>query len=391
MNTYVLFEPQYFYIHSLGHLDVTFYVTDKPGLLQNAEDRFITLGYLAQAFCDSGEYETMLHYALQQMELANERRDEYMKSEAFLNLAKGYERLADFSKALSYGKASLQHPSMDPRTPGYAHLERYLRHNCLEAFEQSMNVANETGDKLLELQICVGLGSLFTLLRDLTKALIFLRNAMAIVHSVTVDDVHAKYRCTILYHLSVALRIRGSLVDAKEACDLIYGHIKIKEASQLAAETNNRALQARCMCSLADIYRELGESEAKETITVGHFYCVSSQIPSHVFGGIKTPLVEAADELKEVEPQATLTRRTKMPFRSAEKDIDQLNRTLDRIEKGESGTLKKHKNHLHRRGNHAVQKYEGLPPSAIIALPPPMPLSETGPLVFSRAPTITDV
>ncbi|KIH51179.1 hypothetical protein ANCDUO_18736 [Ancylostoma duodenale] len=95
-----------------------------------------------------------------------------MKSEAFLNLAKAYERLADFSKALSYGKASLQHPSMDPRTPGYAHLAIACAHlgfsqfqNCLEAFEQAMNVANETGDKLLELQICVGLGSLFTLLR----------------------------------------------------------------------------------------------------------------------------------------------------------------------------------------------------------------------------------
>lgn len=35
----------------------------------------------------------------------------------------------------------------------------------LEEFEKAMGVANETGDKLLELQICVGLGSLFTLLR----------------------------------------------------------------------------------------------------------------------------------------------------------------------------------------------------------------------------------
>ncbi|KAK6049405.1 tetratricopeptide repeat protein [Cooperia oncophora] len=154
---------------------------------------------------------------------------------------------------------------MDPRTPGYAHLAIACAHlgfsqfqNCLEAFEQAMNVANETGDKLLELQICVGLGSLFTLLRDLSKALIFLRNAMAIIQSVTVDDVHTKYRCTILYHLSVALRMRGSLVEAKEACD---------EALQLASETGNRALHARCMCSLADIYRELGESEAKETLT----------------------------------------------------------------------------------------------------------------------------
>ncbi|CAI4229685.1 unnamed protein product [Auanema sp. JU1783] len=233
--------------------------------LTDAEDRFITLGYLAQAYCDGGDYEAMLHYAQLQMELANNRKDEYMKSEAFLNLAKAYERLADFSKALSYGKASLQHPSMDPRTPGYAHLAIAMAHlglsqfqNALESFESSMNVANETSDKLLELQICVGLGSLFTLLRDLTKALIFLRNALNIVQSVTVDDVHAKYRCVILYHLSVALRIKGNLGEAREACE---------EASHLASESGNRALQARCMCSLADINRELGESEARETIT----------------------------------------------------------------------------------------------------------------------------
>ena len=68
------------------------------GCFSDPEDRFITLGYLAQAFCDAGDYDTMLHYSQLQMELANERHDEYMKSEAFLNLAKTYERLADFSK-----------------------------------------------------------------------------------------------------------------------------------------------------------------------------------------------------------------------------------------------------------------------------------------------------
>lgn len=42
-----------------------------------------------------------------------------MKSEAFLNLSKAYERLADFSKAIAYGRASLEHPSIDARTPGW--------------------------------------------------------------------------------------------------------------------------------------------------------------------------------------------------------------------------------------------------------------------------------
>lgn len=38
---------------------------------------------------------------------------------------------------------------------------------ALEAFEAAMHVANETSDKLLELQVCVGLGALFCLLRCL--------------------------------------------------------------------------------------------------------------------------------------------------------------------------------------------------------------------------------
>ncbi|MFH4980442.1 hypothetical protein AB6A40_007151 [Gnathostoma spinigerum] len=233
--------------------------------LTDPEDRFITIGYIAQAYCDASDYESMLQYALQQVELANTCHDDYMKSEAFLNLAKAYERLADFSKAIGYGRASLQHPNMDPRTPGYAHLVIALAQMdfsrfqaSLEAFEKAMCVANQTSDRLLELQICVGLGALFTLLRDLTKALIFLRNALAILQGITVDDVHAKYRSVTLYHLSVALRLKGSLLDAKEACD---------EALQLSSEAGNRAIHARCLCSLADIYRELGETESRETLT----------------------------------------------------------------------------------------------------------------------------
>lgn len=82
---------------------------------------------MAQAYCDASNYDSMLQYALQQMELANALQDEHFKSEAFLNLAKAYEKLADYSKAISYSKASLQHPSMDPRTPGYAHLGKWKK------------------------------------------------------------------------------------------------------------------------------------------------------------------------------------------------------------------------------------------------------------------------
>ncbi len=43
---------------------------------------------------------------------------------------------------------------------GFSHFQP-----SLEAFERAMAVASSTGDKLLELQVCVGLGALFTLLK----------------------------------------------------------------------------------------------------------------------------------------------------------------------------------------------------------------------------------
>uniref|UniRef100_A0A158P852 RING-type domain-containing protein n=1 Tax=Angiostrongylus cantonensis TaxID=6313 RepID=A0A158P852_ANGCA len=500
--------------------------------LTNAEDRFITLGYLAQAFCDSGEFEAMLHYALQQMELANERHDEYMKSEAFLNLAKAYERLADFSKALSYGKASLQHPSMDPRTPGYAHLGEFFFHvHSVGFFVNEMNTTVRGFQRShARPTSCLSYKSA-NQFRDLSKALIFLRNAMAIVQSVTVDDVHAKYRCTILYHLSVALRMRGSLVEAKEACD---------EALQLASETGNRALHARCMCSLADIFRELGESEAKETLTkswaryeeayrvlrasqdrmgevlvlasmaksasesrshyTGQCECQAIQLNkkcldiartlgckhvmlkchsrlaelysqlndedgeevarraasqltqemelfcnfcgqrygirdeslqalrcSHVFHErcLHTLLLEredqtcpkcrcraiVSDNISMRTPSICSTAEAQTPsstfsvlptpflraapsyndlFIQAERDISQVDRALDRTEnRNDTSTRSKAKPPPPPRKPCCSK--DGLPPSFVVSLPPPMPLSESGPLVVSRAPTITDV
>ena len=74
----------------------------------------------------------------------------------------------------------------------------------------------------MELQICMGLGSLFVQLKDLAKALVFLRNALAILQTVSMEDVQAKYKSQLLYHLSVVLRKTGAIVDAKDACDVSY-------------------------------------------------------------------------------------------------------------------------------------------------------------------------
>lgn len=88
-------------------------------LHRRSEDRFITMGYLAQAYCEVGNYREMLVYAMHQIDLANECDDPYMKSEAYLNLARASERLAEYHKVLklycpqSKGINYRQYPTQD--------------------------------------------------------------------------------------------------------------------------------------------------------------------------------------------------------------------------------------------------------------------------------------
>lgn len=196
--------------------------------LKSHQEKFITLGYLAQANCEAGRYRDMLVFGLQQIDIANDQDDSYMRAEAYLNLARANERLAEFHKAVSYARHSLQNRSNDPRTPGYAYLcmgSAFLGFSnfprALENFEMAMQIANSTQDRLLELQICVGLGALFSQLKDNAKALLFLTNATELLESVTISDVRAKYRSQVSYHLSITMRQRGKYQEAKELSEVL--------------------------------------------------------------------------------------------------------------------------------------------------------------------------
>ncbi|KAL3118561.1 hypothetical protein niasHT_005776 [Heterodera trifolii] len=233
--------------------------------LKSVEDKFITIGYIVQAFCDSGEFEQMLYAAVEQVDLANCHQDDFMKSEALLNLARANERLAEFEKAIGYADSSLELPGIDRRSPGYAHLVLALAHmglsnfqSSLQQFEKAMKIANANADKLLELQLSLGLGNLFTLIRDLNKALVFLQNALGILQGIEANHVHAKYKSAILYQLSVILRLKGRYSEAREVCE---------ESMELAKKVGNKPVFARALASLADICSELGETEARETVT----------------------------------------------------------------------------------------------------------------------------
>lgn len=48
-----------------------------------------------------------------------------------------------------------------------------------------------------------------------------------------------------------------------------------EEAISLAQKSGNQSLYAKGLCNIADVNREIGETEAKETITASIKFCIS--------------------------------------------------------------------------------------------------------------------
>lgn len=83
-----------------------------------------------------------------------------LKAEAYLNLAKGHERLGNLEKALSYAKHSLYNECDHCRTAGLVqitvgslHLELATFCKALQAFQQAHTISQRIQDRSLELQV----------------------------------------------------------------------------------------------------------------------------------------------------------------------------------------------------------------------------------------------
>ncbi|KAJ1373136.1 hypothetical protein KIN20_035471 [Parelaphostrongylus tenuis] len=82
----------------------------------------------------------------------------------------------------------------------------------------------------------------------------------------------------------------------------------------------------------------------------------------------------------DIQPQSTLTRVT---ARKCERDINQMDRTLDQMENRNDKSARSKTKPPPPPRKPCCSK-DGLPPSFVVSLPPPMPLSEGGPLDFIR-------
>lgn len=190
-------------------------------------ERFATMGYLCQAYCDWGKYREMLDFAFQQLDIANEVDSPNMRAEAYLNLARGNERLGDYHKAVSYCRHSIYNYCDESRTTGYVHLclgNAYLGfsnfYKSIECFDVALKIAREIKDCILEIQAYLGLGAVFGTLNDHEKSMRLFGKAYDLVKTVRGSGVYAKYLRLTFVTISTPLRKLGKLNDAYACCEV---------------------------------------------------------------------------------------------------------------------------------------------------------------------------
>ena len=204
--------------------------------LQKMKDnrlRFTTLGYLAVASRDRGRNKDYLVYAVQQIDIAHETEDNQFRAQAYLNLSRANEMLADYFKAISYARSAIQYSSSSDSLQGYALLvmaDSYIGlcnfPKVLECLDRALSIAHDNADHLIEIQTLATMGKVYLALKDFAKALAFQRRAhdLAVTNTTHGDeknaDMSSKYVRLTKLKLATLLRLIGDFDGATKCIEV---------------------------------------------------------------------------------------------------------------------------------------------------------------------------
>ncbi|XP_006814329.1 43 kDa receptor-associated protein of the synapse-like [Saccoglossus kowalevskii] len=216
----------------------------------DGRDKFVALGYLAWAHCEWGKYRDMLHYSVQQIDVANETNSNEMRAEAYLNLARSNEKLCEYHKAISYCRHSLSQATKNPKTLGQVYLclgNAYLGFSdfqkALENMHNALHLALKNEDRSLECNTYGSLGDFYILLRDYERALQYHLKGAEMVAKCG-EDWSVKFHTLARLNLANPYRKLQRLNIALECTE---------DAMKLALQHCDRNTQSRCLCLFADI------------------------------------------------------------------------------------------------------------------------------------------
>ncbi|CAF1233343.1 unnamed protein product [Rotaria magnacalcarata] len=227
--------------------------------------RFSTLGYLALASRDRGRNKDYLVHAVQQIDIAHELDDNVLRAQAYLNLSRANEMLADYFKAVSYSRLAMQYSFATDVVQGYALLvmaDSYIGlcnfPKVLECLDKALSISHENEDHLMEVQVVNTMGKVFLALKDFPKALAFQQRAheLALSNAVYAGEQDANSSAKFLrltkLKLATSLRIMGDFQGATKC---------VEEAMRSASSVGDRPVQAKCLVCVGDIQRSQNNNE----------------------------------------------------------------------------------------------------------------------------------
>jgi tetratricopeptide (TPR) repeat protein len=204
--------------------------------LQKMKDnrlRFSTLGHLASASRDRGKNKDYLVHAVQQIDIAHELDDNLLRAQAYLNLSRANEMLADYFKAVSYSRSAIQYSSIGDSLQGHALLvmaDSYIGlcnfPKVLECLDKALSISQENEDHLMEVQVISTMGKVYLALKDFPKALAFLRRAHELALSNAnyagekQANISSKFVRLTKLKLATPLRLMGDFEGASKCVEV---------------------------------------------------------------------------------------------------------------------------------------------------------------------------
>ena len=193
--------------------------------------KFNTLNYLCMAYFDTGKYREVLTCANQQLEMLNSKtmcnNADFMQ-EAYFNLARGYEKLSEFKKSISYAKSCIEREDNNENAKAiksfatvclakaYHGLSDF--YNAINNFDSVVNKTETSPSLHMKFLVYESLGQLFAKLRDYDTAHLYYDKCLDIVQQDAATLT--KYKRRIQSQIALPMLHMGRFNDAMEYCEV---------------------------------------------------------------------------------------------------------------------------------------------------------------------------